>query len=108
MPTPAEVAAKTTASTAEKSATASDTFDRGYVEKLRKEVAGYRSKLKELEPIAAECRKQQDASKSELEAAQAKAAAEAMRATVATQAGVPVELLPDSADEATLIHALKR
>lgn len=70
VPTPAEVAAKTTASTAEKSATAPDTFDRGYAEKLRKEVAGYRSKLKGLEPLAAEYRKQQDASKSELEKAQ--------------------------------------
>lgn len=70
MPTPAEVVAKTTASTAEKSAVVSDTFDCEYVEKLRKEVAGYRSKLKELEPIAAECRKQQDENKIELEKAQ--------------------------------------
>ena len=59
VPTPAEVAAKTTAAMAVKSATALDTFDCEYVEKLRKEVAGYRSKSKELEPLAAEYRKQQ-------------------------------------------------
>jgi hypothetical protein len=69
VPTPAEVAAKTTASTAEKSATVPDTFDREYVEKLRKEVVGYRSKLKELEPLAAEYRKQQDENKIEPEKA---------------------------------------
>lgn len=59
VPTPAEVAAKTTASTAEKSAEVPDTFDCEYVEKLRKEATGYRSKLKELEPLVAEYRKQQ-------------------------------------------------
>ncbi|AKE41102.1 hypothetical protein UL82_04590 [Corynebacterium kutscheri] len=46
-----------------------ETFDREYVEKLRREAAGYRAKVKELEPLARQFQDQQDANKTELEKA---------------------------------------
>lgn len=44
-----------------------DTFDREYVEKLRKEAASYRTKLKELEPLAQKAQELEEQGKSELE-----------------------------------------
>lgn len=45
-------------------------YDQAYVDKLRKESAGYRTKLREVEPIVEEYNKAQDAAKSELQRAQ--------------------------------------
>lgn len=86
-----------------------DSFSREYVEKLRRENAGYRTKLKELEPVAAELKKKQEASKSDLEKALGRiaeleeaaktASMHALRAKVAAEAGIPADLLPTTDDE---------
>lgn len=92
-----------------------DTFDRAYVEKLRKESAKYRSQVKELEPLAAKARELEESKKSDLEKAQERIAqleaaaqaaqAQAVRAKVASATGVPAELLPEGGDEDSLTAA---
>ncbi|QMV85721.1 hypothetical protein HW450_03025 [Corynebacterium hindlerae] len=89
-----------------------DTFDREYVEKLRRENAKYRTKVKELEPQAAKLKEIEDASKTELDKAleriktletEASAAqSKALRADVAQSKGVPVSLLPDAGSKEDL------
>lgn len=134
VPSPADVAAKAAerggqgqsadgvqdaASSSERSdgAEQRDVFDREYVEKLRREAAGYRTKLKEYEPLVRKFREQEDANKSELEKAQERIAeleaerqaqaAAAVRARVAADAGVPVDLLPETTDEDALNASAK-
>lgn len=92
-----------------------ETFDRAYVEKLRKESAKYRSQVKELEPLAAKARELEESKKSDLEKAQERIAqleaaaqaaqAQAVRAKVASATGVPAELLPEDGDEDSLTAA---
>ncbi|VEH09354.1 hypothetical protein [Corynebacterium kutscheri] len=109
-PTPNDVAAKTTE--AKNQDTQPEMFDREYVEKLRREAAGYRTKLKEIEPLAAQFKKQQEESKTELdkaleriaelEASEQRKTIEAARSGMAAKHGVPVELLPVTADSEEL------
>ncbi|QQB46205.1 hypothetical protein I6I10_12290 [Corynebacterium glucuronolyticum] len=92
-----------------------DTFDRSYVEKLRKEAAKYRNQAKELEPLAKKMRELEESKKSdlekareriaELEAAEASAKMQALRSQVAASTGVPVDFLPDKGDEESLTKA---
>lgn len=94
-----------------------ETFDREYVKKLRDEAAKYRTKAKELEPLAQKMRELQESKKTDLEKAQdrikqleeeAKASkTAALRAQVAAKTGVPEELLPAGGDEETLTRAAK-
>ena len=94
---------------------ASETFDRAYVEKLRKEAAKYRNQAKELEPLAQKMRELEESKKSDLEKAQERiseleaqaraAQAQAVRSKVAAATGVPADLLPDSGDEEALTAA---
>lgn len=94
-----------------------DTFDRAYVEKLRAENAKYRTKAKELEPLAEKMRELEESKKTDLEKAQdrikqledeAKAfKTAALRAQVAAKTGVPEDLLPVGGDEETLTRAAK-
>ena len=92
-----------------------DTFDRAYVEKLRKEAAKYRNQAKELEPLAQKMRELEESKKTdlekaheriaELEADAAAAKTQAVRAQVAAANGVPVDLLPAQGDEEALTSA---
>lgn len=92
-----------------------DTFDRAYVEKLRKEAAKYRNQAKELEPLAQKMRELEESKKTdlekaheriaELEADAAEAKTQAVRAKVAAANGVPVDLLPAQGDEEALTSA---
>lgn len=92
-----------------------DVFDRQYVEKLRRENAKYRTRVKELEPQAAKLRELEDASKSELERAQERikalesehqaAQSKLLRADVAQTKGVPAHLLPTSGTKEELEEA---
>lgn len=62
------------------------TFDADYVAKLRKEAASYRSKVKELQPLAEKARELEESQKSEVEkAAQRAAEAEARAAAYERQ-----------------------
>lgn len=89
-----------------------DTFDRAYVEKLRKEAAKYRNQAKELEPLAQKMRELEESKKTDLEKAHdriaqleadaAVAKTQAVRAKVAAANGVPVDLLPAQGDEEAL------
>lgn len=47
-----------------------ETFDREYVKKLRDEAAKYRTKAKELEPLAEKMRELEESKKTDLEKAQ--------------------------------------
>lgn len=77
--------------------------------KVRKEAAGYRTKLNEVKPLAEKYQQAEDAKKSELdkamerikalEAEKAQSALEACRARVSASTGVPVELLPSGTEE---------
>lgn len=94
-----------------------DTFDRAYVEKLRKEAAKYRNQAKELEPLAQKMRELEESQKTDLEKAReriaqleadaAAAKTQALRAKVAAANGVPVDLLPGEGDEDALTAAAK-
>lgn len=66
VPTPSEVAAKTAKSSEQVEPEKQEVFDAEYVAKLRRESAGYRTKLKELQPLLDEYQKQQDKGKSDL------------------------------------------
>lgn len=89
-----------------------DTFDRAYVEKLRKEAAKYRNQAKEVEPLAQKMRELEESKKTDLEKAHdriaqleadaAVAKTQAVRAKVAAANGVPVDLLPAQGDEEAL------
>lgn len=80
-----------------------ETFDREYVEKLRKEAATYRTKLKELEPIAQKAKELEDAQKSEAEkmterlTTAERRAQEAELALLRTQVAVAKGLTPTQA-----------
>ena len=83
-----------------------ETFSRDYVEKLRKSEAKFRTRLNELEAAQ---KAAEDAKKSELQLAQEKitelesaiseAKVQEMRARVAQETGVPVDMLPSDRDE---------
>lgn len=115
MTTQEAAAQEEAASSAEKNQEQADSFDREYVEKLRKENAKYRTRVKELEPQAAKLKEIEDASKSELEKAQElikslqaeKQAAQSqmLRAQVAQSKGVPVHLLPAAGSQEELEEA---
>ena len=64
-----EPAAPTPAKPVEQEAAEPKVFDQAYVEKLRKENASYRTKLREAEPIVEEYNKKLEAEKSDLERA---------------------------------------
>lgn len=101
----------------ENSSEKEETFDREYVKKLRDEAAKYRTKAKELEPLAEKMRELEESKKTDLEKAQdrikqleeeAKASkTAALRAQVAAKTGVPEDLLPVGGDEETLTRAAK-
>lgn len=115
VPTPSEVAAKTANTSEQVEPEKQEVFDAEYVAKLRRESAGYRTKLKELQPLLDEYQKQQDKGKSELEKAleriqelESESAAnkqQALRAKVAQATGVPADLLPNTTDEDELTQA---
>ena len=54
----------------ENSSEKEETFDREYVKKLRDEAAKYRTKAKELEPLAQKMRELEESKKTDLEKAQ--------------------------------------
>ncbi|MDR3080380.1 MAG: hypothetical protein LBV60_05525, partial [Streptomyces sp.] len=58
------------------------------IEKLRREAAGHRTKVRELEPLAAKARELEDAQKSETERLTEQLAAERERAVTATRTAV--------------------
>lgn len=115
VPTPSEVAAKTAKSSEQVEPEKQEVFDAEYVAKLRRESAGYRTKLKELEPLLDEYKQQKEKGKSDLEKAleriqelESESAAnkqQALRAKVAQATGVPADLLPNTADEDELTEA---
>ena len=83
------------------------TFSQEYVAQLRSEAAGYRVRLKELEALSEQLKAAKDRIAA-LEAEQAAASLEALRARVASEAGVPIELLPTSQSEEELREVAAR
>lgn len=62
------------------------------IEKLRREAAGHRTKVRELEPLAAKAKELEDAQKSEAERLAEQLAAERERATSATRTAVTAKV----------------
>ncbi|MFE0647498.1 hypothetical protein ACFVZH_02755 [Streptomyces sp. NPDC059534] len=62
------------------------------IEKLRREAAGHRTKVRELEPLAAKAKELEDAQKSEAERLTEQLAAERERATSATRSAVTAKV----------------
>lgn len=81
----------------------------------RKEAAKYRNERNELKPLADKYADLEESKKSELEKAQERIAAleqeanaaksQAVKAQVASETGVPIELLPDGDEESLRAHA---
>ena len=88
---------------------------REMVGKLRKESAKYRTERNDLKPLAEKFKELEESKKSELEKANERIAAleaehqaaqsKLIKAQVASETGVPVELLPDGDEELVRAHA---
>lgn len=85
-----------------------DTFDRDYVEKLRKEAASYRTKLKELEPLAQRAKELEDAKKSETEKLAEKLTAAEKKALDASSSVLRLEVALDKAPEGMSIAQVRK